>query len=120
MNDLTSLLRDADPVRDGESLAPEDAQRMRRVVIGAVHPEPQVAAWRRPLAIAVVVALLIGLSGGGNDRIDQVSTGGASTTIASPASSAPDGRRQLQFSTPGGTRIIWIFDENLRLQESMP
>ncbi len=29
-------------------------------------------------------------------------------------------RRQLQFSTPGGTRIIWIFDQNLRLQESMP
>ena len=34
---------------------------------------------------------------------------------------APGGgeRRQLQFSTPGGTRIIWVFDPGFHLKETM-
>jgi hypothetical protein len=28
--------------------------------------------------------------------------------------------RQLQFATPGGTRIIWVFDDALDLKETMP
>jgi len=34
---------------------------------------------------------------------------------------APEGeRRQLQFSTPGGTRIIWVFDSEFQLKETLP
>ena len=33
---------------------------------------------------------------------------GASTAAAD--SMTTDGRRQLQFATPGGTRVIWVFD----------
>ena len=40
--------------------------------------------------------------------------------VAIDAGGGDGDRRQLQFATPGGTRIIWIFDQNLRLQESMP
>jgi hypothetical protein len=35
-------------------------------------------------------------------------------TIASPAV------RQLQFATPGGTRIIWRFDPEFTLREPLP
>ena len=37
-----------------------------------------------------------------------------------PAGGRAAERRQLQFSTPGGTRIIWIFDDSLRFQEPLP
>ena len=28
--------------------------------------------------------------------------------------------RQLQFATPGGTRIIWVFNSEFDLKESIP
>ena len=39
-----------------------------------------------------------------------------------PASefSSPAVVKQLQFSTPGGTRIIWQFDPNFTLRETLP
>ena len=37
-----------------------------------------------------------------------------SPVIASP------GVRQLQFATPGGTRIIWQFDPEFSLRETLP
>jgi hypothetical protein len=36
-----------------------------------------------------------------------------------PAADAPS-LRQLQFSTPGGTRIIWQFDPDFSLRETIP
>jgi hypothetical protein len=32
----------------------------------------------------------------------------------------PGERRQLQFATPGGTRIIWTFDSDFSVRETMP
>jgi hypothetical protein len=29
-------------------------------------------------------------------------------------------RRQLQFATPGGTRIIWVFNSEFEMRETMP
>ena len=38
--------------------------------------------------------------------------------VTAPAP-APDGeRRQLQFATPGGTRIIWTLDPQFKLPDS--
>lgn len=37
----------------------------------------------------------------------------------SPAVATP-GIRQLQFATPGGTRIIWQFDPEFTLRETLP
>lgn len=41
------------------------------------------------------------------------------TTLPSPAIASP-GIRQLQFATPGGTRIIWQFDPEFSLRETLP
>jgi hypothetical protein len=124
MDNLTKLLRDADPMRpsiEGGGLTADEAQQMRRRVVAAVPSSAAISVWQRPLAIAVVVALMIGLGGIAGDRAPR---GSRSTAEGTAAGNAPvvsqDARRQLQFSTPGGTRIIWVFDENLRLQEPMP
>jgi hypothetical protein len=123
MTDLNTLLKNDDPVRDGEGLSPVDAQRMRRVIIAAaLEPSPARTPWLRPFAITAVASLLvaIGTMAGHRAIVER-----AMTTEPVPPSAVLGGgdggeRRQLQFSTPGGTRIIWIFDQNLRLQESMP
>jgi hypothetical protein len=120
---LTDLLRDADPLKnDGEEmLSPVDAQRIRRQMLAAAEDAPRaVHRWTRPLAVAVAVVLMIVLGGVTEERRDEPQDPASVQPAAPAAQSDTDDRRQLQFSTPGGTRIIWIFDENLRLQEPMP
>jgi hypothetical protein len=116
---LRALLQDGDPVRAEQGLAAADAERMRRrVVTAAAEPAPGWTPWHRPLAVAAIVVLAVVLGTIRNDR--TIAPAPAATDPVGSAGSGDGGRRQLQFSTPGGTRIIWIFDENLRLQESMP
>ena len=71
-------------------------------------------------AIGALVAV-VGAIAGHRRIVDSVPAAPATEPLAAiGGSSIADERRQLQFSTSGGTRIIWIFDDNLRLQESMP
>lgn len=123
MTDLKTLLTDGDPVRKEGELSPADASRMRRLIVAAA-PEPSVARtpWQRPFAIAAIGALVavVGAIAGHRRTVDLPATQATEPLTAIGGSSIADERRQLQFATPGGTRIIWIFDQNLRLQESMP
>jgi hypothetical protein len=123
MNDetrLRALLQDGDPVRAEKGLATMDAERMRRrIVAAAAEPVPAWTPWHRPLAVAAIVLLLVVVGSIRHDgTIDPAPA--PSDPVAISGSGGDGSRRQLQFSTPGGTRIIWIFDQNLRLQESMP
>ena len=123
MTDLKTLMTDGDPVRKEGELSPADASRMRRLIVAAA-PEPSVARtpWQRPFAIAAIGALVavVGAIAGHRRTVDLPATQATEPLAAIGGSSIADERRQLQFATPGGTRIIWIFDQNLRLQESMP
>lgn len=123
MTDLNTLLKNADPIRDDAGLSAVDAQRMRRVVVAAtLEAPPARTPWLRPFALTAVGALLVVVGTMAGDRV-VVEPAFVPTAVDSAAAGggATDGeRRQLQFATPGGTRIIWIFDQNLRLQESMP
>jgi hypothetical protein len=124
MTELNTLLNNADPIRDDAGLSAVDAQRMRRVVVAATLEAPRAGTpWLRPFALTAVGALLVVVGTMAGDRV-VVEPALAPTAVDSAAAAgggATDGeRRQLQFATPGGTRIIWIFDQNLRLQESMP
>ena len=124
MTDLKTLLTAGDPVRKEGELSPADATRMRRLIVAAA-PEPSVVRtpWQRPFAIAALGALVavVGAIAGHRRVVDSVPATQATEAVAAiGGSSIADERRQLQFATPGGTRIIWIFDQNLRLQESMP
>lgn len=122
MTDLTRLLRDADPVREDGQLGSEEAQRIRRTVLAALPEQSPIRTpWHRPFALAAVAVLFLALG---------TMAGHRALSRRVPAPPAPDlaivdgqgggERRQLQFATPGGTRVIWIFDDNLRLHESMP
>jgi hypothetical protein len=109
MTNLGKQLRDGDPLADAPALPPLDLQRIRRVVIAeATRPA---ALWSpRPLMVGVTVAatlaagVVIGqrLPRQGPLRAGSVERGG-------------DVRRQVQFDTPGGTRIIWVIDPDFDL-----
>jgi hypothetical protein len=90
MKALHDLLREADPLTDDPGLSSAEARVIRRLVVDAASEREAATPFaHQPLAIAAVL------------------------TMPSPRSTAPetsDERRQLQFATPGGTRIIWTFD----------
>jgi hypothetical protein len=122
LNKLHKLLSDADPVREDRGLSEIDAERMRRVVVSAaLESAPAPTPWLRPFAIAGVGALLVVFGTlAGHRAAERPAAPATDDPLATLGGSTADERRQLQFSTPGGTRIIWVFDQNLRLQESMP
>lgn len=108
---LQTWLRDGDPlVREG-TLDRLEAGRMRdRIVAAAAAPIPRArrgprAAWQTA-ALAGCVALAV--------LVDRYAREGlapaAAPDRAQRAIESVGTPRQLHFSTPGGTRVIWLFD----------
>ncbi len=110
MTHWQQILRDHDPI---EPLTADETAVIRRRIVAQASRKP--APVRR---LAPVWAL-----------------GGALTAAAvagvlvarthppvphTPAASAPGDMRQLQFATPGGTRIIWQFNPDFSLRETIP
>jgi hypothetical protein len=127
--DWRQRLREAldDPDRGG--MAPDAARSIRQLVVAeawANHGAEAGWSWKRPVAIAAMVVLLIaiGMSGGRRaeilPRTDSSSSPSAEGFRDRPGDLAPASRRQLLFSTPGGTRVIWVFDSDLRLKGTTP
>ena len=113
MKNLRAMLEAADPLRDEPALATTDAREMRRRVLGAVEA-PSPLSFPRALPVAALVVMMI---------VAEMAAGRRFTTAAPPAGgeaamSAPadDERRQVQFATPGGTKIIWTIDPNFQLR----
>lgn len=121
MTDINRLLKEADPLQHDDGLTSADAQSIRREMLGAIDdPVVTVPAWRRPMTIAAAAAVILGVSGIVGHRNSSIGIDSRESTSALVDAGSSDTPRQLQFATPGGTRIIWIFDQNVRLQESMP
>ena len=115
MNELRTLLRDADPLAREPGLSAADADAMRRRIVAAAGAQPSTAAmWPRPVFVAVTVAatIIIGIAMGARlswpVARDAKPRASALARTRGPSDFAE--RRQLQFATPGGTRIIWVFD----------
>jgi hypothetical protein len=127
MTDWRIRLRDADRAL-GSDLQPETAQRIRRAVLAAVPAEARaVPIWSRTFAATaaaltlVCVGLLTTLQGGklADDsaaRIEPTDAALVTATDDTPATA----RQQLHFSTPGGTRIIWVFDPGFEVKGTLP
>jgi len=117
MKNLADILREGDPSADSE-LSPMQVNAMRRVVLDAARrPDVVRTPWRQPLAMATMVALMIaaGIMTGRRLAIDDADVSGVSG--AATVRTAPvEQKRQLQFSTPGGTRIIWVFDPEFSIK----
>jgi len=114
MNDVKQWLKSGDPAAGDPGLSSADAARMRRVVVAEVEGfvSPRLAVWwPRPLMMAGVVTtcLAIGVSAG--LRLNH--TGARHS--AAPAVAGPAERRQVQFVTAGGTRIIWTLSGDFDL-----
>ena len=116
MTEIHDWLREADPVPDERGMSAEEIAAMRRRVVAAARtPRGAVVEWKRTLAIAAAVALM---AGAGIDTARRTARQVAvPARDAAPAALAAAGRTQLQFSTPGGTRIIWTIDPAFQLTE---
>jgi hypothetical protein len=125
MTDWRIRLRDADRARGGDV----EPDSLRRAVLAAIPAErPAVQAWSRVFAATataltlICVALLTTLQGGGRladdtaARVEPADPALASATDETPATA----RQQLHFSTPGGTRIIWVFDPGFEVKGTLP
>jgi hypothetical protein len=117
MKDLKTLLREGDPAAADEGLPPEQVHALRRAMLNAARqPDVVRTPWQRPLAVAAMVALTVGAGVFAGQRLARA----PATSLDAPAAAPVEGRRQLQFSTPGGTRIIWVFDPDFSVKETVP
>lgn len=103
---LREILRSGDPARP---MTREETERIRGAVLREAtrseDPAPARSHWGMVLALASTVVLAVGLGWG----LFQVKP---EAPAAQEALARP---RQIQFETPGGTRIIWVLrpEENL-------
>jgi len=110
MKDIARLLRDGDPLAHEPEMTAVEVQAVRRAVVAALEtPDRAAAGWPGPLfaAAAVAAALVVGVAVGLRTPAPRTSAGGSVPTRAASGARA---QRQLQFASPGGTRIIWVFD----------
>jgi hypothetical protein len=100
MTDWRIRLRDADRALTPD-VQPETSQRMRRTVLAAVPADGRaVRPWSRAFAA----------------QAPSTDPSLISATDGIPATA----RQQLQFATPGGTRIIWVFDSGFEVKGTLP
>jgi|RhiMethySRZTD1v2_1073278.scaffolds.fasta_scaffold1214214_2 hypothetical protein len=116
MNELRDRLKRADPVAHESPPSPADVRRMRVTVLSAVEEsQPALPRWHRTawaLAAIAGVSVIVGIdrwsepsqSPSDEQRATRVDVEMAQTT--SP--------RQMQFQTPGGTRVIWVFNPDFQ------
>jgi len=128
MTDWRTLLRDVNAREDEEQLSADEAESIRRAVLAAAStpaPEPKGWPWMRPMMVAATVTAVI-VAGVVAGRRFDVSTPPASPAIQVGAANADAQtvqaalpNRQLQFLTPGGTRIIWVFNSEFDLKATV-
>jgi hypothetical protein len=110
MKDIGRLLRDGDPVALEPEMSAADVQAVRRAVLAALATTARATSrWPGPLlaGTAVTAALAAGVYLGLRTPAPH---GSLIETASTHASDAEGAHRQLQFASPGGTRIIWVFD----------
>ena len=122
MKDVGQWLRDADPLgpldngREDPGLSTADAHAIRRAMWTALDTRtPAPLWWPHPLAIAATVALTLATGVIVGRRLPPPRNAPDPTAMAHADGAALDGGlRQLQFATPGGTRVIWVFNPDFR------
>ena len=112
MNSWRQVLRENDPGL--ERMDADAAARLREVVVRAARTSaPLRAVWPMRVALAAFGCVVLMMSIVGTQRPVDVTAGGIA-----PVAGA--GRRQIQFATPGGTRIIWELNPKFSLTETLP
>jgi hypothetical protein len=114
LDQLNAALVGGDPVAREAGLSAAEVDAIRRAVVAAAETQVSVPFWPRPLFLMATLAatIVVGIVlGAGLPQREQRSPA-ARLALSEPAASTTRAaeRRQLQFATPGGTRIIWVFD----------
>ena len=99
-----------------EPLGADDAAEMRRAMVETAKRTAAVPRVRRAPVMVIGGLLLSAVTAG----LFVASTPPAPVDEAVPTAVAAPHVRQLQFATPGGTRIIWHFDPQFSLKETLP
>lgn len=117
MKELRTMLREGDPAAADRGLTPDQVAAMRRAIKNAAsRPDVVRTPWQQPLAVAAMVVLTVAAGVFAGQRLAERQPSSAGYPRTAPV----EGRRQLQFSTPGGTRIIWVFDPEFSVKETVP
>ena len=107
--DLSAWLRAGDPVRGDPGLDPELATRIRQRAVAATSDSRSGTALL-PLAAFAAAAALAGLLLLPHEAVAPGSSGPTSTQASDTSE-----RRQIQFTTARGTRIVWTLDPDFDL-----
>lgn len=127
MTDWRTLLRELDARHEEERLSPDDAESIRRAMLTAAakaSPERERGFWMRPLLVAATVVAMVAGGVLAGRRFDlpvppRNPPAQVESTADSPAAGIGEPNRQLQFLTPGGTRIIWVFNSDFDLKATV-
>ena len=113
MTEWQKELLAGDPLNREPLMSAAEVERMRRTVLAAAEHIPSRASGLM-MALACSLSLATGagvwaVRQGGDVDVEGVEE---ATTAPVAGVTAPDPppieRRQVQFSTPGGTRVIWV------------
>ncbi len=117
---LRSTLREGDPAADGHDPTPDEVARLRARVLDAAHEADAERGWRWvPATVAAALALLViagavALRFEPGDRTERAGRftpadgAGAAGEPEGPVEAEDPEGRQIQFTTPGGTRVVWM------------
>lgn len=116
MDELTRRLRDADPLARESGLSDFEAAVMRqRVTLLPREAETlHVSSWKA--AVASLVLAAVAIAGTVFDSRAARSLDRASSSVAAEGTATirvVTPTTQLQFQTPGGTRIVWTINPDL-------
>jgi hypothetical protein len=110
--DIGARLRAADPLTRDPAMSQTEVEAMRRAIVAAADRSAESPSWFPPLLALVATAAALVIAVVGARMREAPRDAGRRTAATAPGdTSAPaSGKRQLQFATPGGTRVIWVFD----------
>jgi hypothetical protein len=120
--ELSRVLKQHDPAA-GRRLDPDKAAAIKRAALAAISDEEASGNWWPALGavtalLVFVVATLLLVNRPGPSRRTEVATQTASAETVQPPPANTDratGVRQIQYTTEGGTRIIWTIDPDFEL-----
>ena len=117
MKDLSTRLRDTDPVRFEAGLTSESRDAMRRAIVAVAEanaaPAPQ---WRQRIALAAMTVFAVAGAATAHRFAEERQRADETATKAT----RPAAPTRVDFRTPGGTRIIWTIDPAFQLAGARP
>ena len=115
MKDLRTYLRQGDPLVREAGLSPAEIDRIRSHVLTAKR---EAVSRLDAVFVALAATLLLAITGGVLlTRAPLPASGPVEPSAAAPSDvTTKSTLRQLQFSAPGGTRVIWTFNPNFEVR----